>query len=83
MENMEPVMSQRKSQLNLKDDDTIDKKGSPNMKSKIKKADFSLNKGARDKEMRRIMAENDSLLKRLQSRGSVYNVFEWEHDRKN
>jgi len=28
------------------------------------------------------MAENEAMLKRLQARGSVYNVTDWEVDRK-
>ena len=42
----------------------------------------SLNRGAREREVQRIMQENESLLKRLQEAGSTYNVFDWENKRK-
>ena len=42
----------------------------------------SLNLVARNNEMKRIMNENDRFLKRLQNRGSNYDVFEWRHERK-
>ena len=42
----------------------------------------SLNKHARTNEMRRIMQDNEFMLKRLQEKSSAYNVFAWENDRK-
>ena len=42
----------------------------------------SLNRVARNAEQKRIMMENDAFLKRLQNQQSNYNVFEWEHKRK-
>jgi hypothetical protein len=43
---------------------------------------FSLNKVARGQEIKRIMQENEAMLKRLQNRGSVYNVTDWELERR-
>ena len=42
----------------------------------------SLNGNARTQETQRITNENEALLKRLQEQSSVYNVYDWEHDRK-
>jgi len=36
----------------------------------------------RNSEIKRIMQENEQLLKRLLNRQSNYNVFEWENARK-
>ena len=75
---------------NYNNGDQIDEFGKSNMmgmeKSKFtsgsgtKKA--TLNKGARVNEMKRIMQDNEFMLKRLQDRTSTYNVFAWENDRK-
>lgn len=43
---------------------------------------FSLNKVSQDNEMKRIMQENEALLRRLQSRESNYNVDSWVRDRR-
>ena len=42
----------------------------------------SLNRGVRQKELQRITNENENLLKRLQEKSSLYNVFHWEIERK-
>ena len=42
----------------------------------------SLNQGARNIESQRIALENEQILKRLQEKNSVYNVYDWEHQRK-
>ena len=49
---------------------------------KLERRNFSLNYIQRNNEVKRIMTENEALLKRLQSRGSTYNISEWEKDRK-
>lgn len=42
----------------------------------------SLNVVARNKEINRILNENEAMLKRLQNRQSNYNVWSWENERK-
>ena len=42
----------------------------------------SLNGNQRSREVNRILVENEALLKRLQNRQSNYNVWSWEHERK-
>ena len=57
----------------------------PNTERKTTSHGFSigsLNKGARHKDVMRIMGENEALLKRLQDQNSHYNVYEWEVKRK-
>ena len=44
--------------------------------------DFSLNAGHRNREISRILLENEAMLKRLQNRTSNYNVQSWEKERK-
>jgi hypothetical protein len=50
--------------------------------SKTGFGDMSLNSGLRNKEIIRILQENEAMLKRLQSRQSTYNVWNWELERK-
>jgi hypothetical protein len=51
-------------------------------KNALAVVDQSLNKGARNKEISRILVANEAMLKRLQNRTSNYNVWSWEHERK-
>ena len=44
--------------------------------------EFSLNSNMRNKEINRILIENEAMLKRLQNRQSSYNVWNWEVERK-